>query len=475
MKIISILLGLIGSTFLITNCVQNKQVATASSDLLASKERDPSEIYTELCSGCHGQKVEAFVDRKWKHGNTKPEIIASITNGYVDEGMPTWSAALTKGEIDAMADLIVQSLGTVTQYDFKDVKKQEVYTVDGMTIKLVPVVEGIDVPWGMAVLPDGKIFVTDRSGDLLQVNTDGNKIKIKGLPEALSEGQGGMLDLKLHPKYASNGFVYISYSKSKEEDGEKLSTTAVIRGQIENGNWVNSKEVFEALPYSKTRHHYGSRLEFNREGYLFISVGDRGNRDENPQSLASQCGKIHRINDDGSIPTDNPFYKQNGAMKTIWSYGHRNPQGLALNPTTNQLWETEHGPRGGDEVNIIEKGKNFGWPVISYGINYDGTTFTTLTEKKGMEQPQIYWLPSIAPSGLTFVTGDKYPGWKSDLLAGSLRFNYVNRCVMKNNKIVKEEKVLLNIGRTRNIIQGQDGFIYVSVEKPGIVYKLQPL
>lgn len=446
-----------------------------SEQLSKKKERDPSLIYTELCSSCHGQKVEAFVDRKWKHGNTKPEIMASISNGYLDDGMPSWAASLSKGEIDALADLIVQSLGTVTQYDFKDVVKKDVYTENGMTLKLIPVVEGLDVPWGVVVLPNSELLVTDRSGDLYQVDLNGNKSKINGTPKVLSKGQGGLLDVELHPQYASNGLVYLSYSKFKENGDETLSTTAVERGQIVNGNWVNGKEVFEALPYSTARQHYGSRLTFDKDGFLFISVGDRGNRDENPQSLANHCGKIHRINDSGSIPTDNPFYGEGGAMKSIWSYGHRNPQGLTLNPATNELWETEHGPRGGDEVNIVQKGKNFGWPLVSYGINYDGTTFTTLTQKEGMVQPQIYWLPSIAPSGLTFVSGDNYPGWKGDLLAGSLRFNYINRCVIKDNKIVSEEKVLLNIGRTRDIIQGQDGYIYVCTEKPGTVYKLLPL
>lgn len=471
----SLPLNLIIIAFTLLNCVQNKQSSSIGDTVVASKsERDPEAIYTELCSSCHGQKVEAFVDRKWNHGNTKPEIIASITNGYVDAGMPSWSASLSKGEINAIADLIVQSLGTVTQYDFKDKEKQEVYEVDGMTIKLETVATGIDVPWGMAVLPSGELLISDRAGELILVNKSGEKTKINGLPVALAKGQGGLMDVALHPQFASNGLVYLSYSKSKEEGEKTLSTTAVIRGKIENGNFVNSKEIFEALPYATTRHHYGSRLQFDNNGYLFISVGDRGNRDENPQSLMSDCGKIHRINDSGSVPIDNPYAKSDEARHTIWSYGHRNPQGLTLNSETNQIWETEHGPRGGDEVNIIQKGKNFGWPVISYGINYDGTTFTTLTEKEGMIQPEIYWLPSIAPSGLTFVNGDLYPAWRGDLLAGSLRFNYVNRCVIKDNKIVEEEKILQNIGRTRNVIQGQDGYIYISVENPGTVYRLLP-
>ena len=265
----------------------------------------------------------------------------------------------------------------------------------------------------------------------------------------------------------------MSYSKFKTEAGQTETTTAIVRGKIKNNQWVEAQEIFEAKPYTKTFHHFGSRLAFDKKGFLFFSVGERGMEKVFPQALDNDNGKIHRIKDDGSIPADNPFAKS--ANPTVYSYGQRNPQGLTLNPFTGAIWETEHGPRGGDEINIIQAGKNYGWPVISYGINYDGKPITAISKKEGMEQPINYWIPSIAPSGLTFVVGDKYPAWKGNLMVGSLRFNYLNRCVIKDNKVIKQEKVLVNIGRMRNVEQGIDGFLYVGTENPGMVFRLRPL
>lgn len=209
-------------------------------------------------------------------------------------------------------------------------------------------------------------------------------------------------------------------------------------------------------------------------GLLFFSVGDRGEWD-NAQRLTNHSGKIHRLTDDGKIPPDNPFVNMVGAMPSIWSYGHRNPQGLVLQPKTGTLWEHEHGPKGGDEVNIIQKGKNYGWPSITYGINYNGATISKLTAQAGMEQPVIYWTPSIAPSGLAFVTSSKYPGWENNLLVGSLSFRYLHRCVVRDGKIVKQEKLLDRIGRVRCIKQAPDGYLYFSVEGDGKIYKIVPL
>jgi len=216
-------------------------------------------------------------------------------------------------------------------------------------------------------------------------------------------------------------------------------------------------------------------MEFDREGYLYFSVGDRGNRDRNPQTLDNHCGKIHRVNDDGSIPEDNPFAGTEGAMASIYSYGHRNPQGVIMHPETGEIWTHEHGPRGGDEINVINPGKNYGWPVISYGINYDGTIFTSSTEEEGMEQPLHYWVPSIAPCGMDFITGDRYPQWEGNLLVGSLKYQYLNMCVIKDGKVVSEEMLLKNIGRLRNVKMGPDGYIYVGVEEPGTIYRLVPV
>lgn len=323
----------------------------------------------------------------------------------------------------------------------------------------------IEIPWGLDWLPTGEMLVTERGGTLFLIR-GGALMKISGTPEVVAEGQGGLLDVKVHPNYSKNGWVYLSYSKKVDE---KLSTTAVIRGKINEGQFVESAPVFQAEPASEKRHHYGSRIEFDKEGKMYVSVGDRGNRDENPQSLRNHCGKIHRMNDDGSVPADNPYNGNMVAMQTIYSYGHRNPQGMALNPWTGDIWEHEHGPKGGDEINIIKPKKNYGWPTISFGINYNGTTFTDITEKEGMEQPLLYWVPSIAPSGMAFVNSSKYGALKGDLLVGSLKFSYLKRIDLNGDQVVKEEEYLKDIGRVRSIAQGPDGYIYLGVEGKGVL------
>lgn len=431
-------------------------------------------IYDRYCSSCHGEKVEAFVDRKWKHGNTKAEIMTSISEGYIDNGMPIWRSTIQPEEIEKLADLIVTSLSTVNQYDFAEIEKTDTYKSKGITVKLETVAEGLEVPWGMASLPSGDLLIADRNGDLWKVASDKSKVKISGTPDVLYVGQGGLFEVKLDPNYSENSWIYLTYAKHKKETGRVMSTTALVRGKLSGNTFVQKEEIFEALPYFPTRHHYGARMVFDNDGYLFVSVGDRGVREKNPQSLENHAGKIHRIRADGSIPEDNPFYNTENAVKSIWSYGHRNPQGLDYDKATGTLWEHEHGPRGGDELNIIKKGENFGWPVISYGINYDATTFTDITEKEGMTQPELYWLPSIAPCGMSFVTSDKYGPWQGDLLAGSLRFDYLNRVDLKDGTVKDQEKLLINIGRLRNVVQADDGFIYIGVEDPGVVYRLIP-
>ncbi|QMW04468.1 PQQ-dependent sugar dehydrogenase [Spirosoma foliorum] len=433
------------------------------------------ENYQTYCSSCHGEKVEAFVDRKWKHGNTKSELITSISGGYPDLGMPIWKATLSATEIDQLADLILESLKNVDQYKFATKPTSNVFSSEGQTVKLDTVATDLGSPWGLAFLPDNELLITDRSGDIYRVSKNHQKVKISGGPTVLAEGQGGLLDVVLHPDFAKNQFVYFSYSAVKNEGDQKLSTTAIMRAKLAGNDLTDQKVIFEALPYSKTRHHYGSRMEFDKKGYLFVSVGERGNEKENPQSIANDLGKIHRLYDDGRIPQDNPFVNDKNAHASIYSYGHRNPQGMLYNQATGEIWETEHGPRGGDELNIIKKGANYGWPVICYGINYDGKPITNLSAKEGMEQPLTYWLPSIAPSGMTFVESTKYPGWKGNLLIGSLRFQYLNRCVMNGTKVVKQENILKNIGRLRNVKQGPDGYLYVSVENPGYVFRLMPV
>lgn len=439
---------------------------------------DPKKIYTEKCASCHGEKVEAFVDRKWKHGTSKAELVKSIKEGYADFGMPAWGDIIPDKDVQGLADLIVESLKTVSQYDFTKEKKTAdgpaIFKSAGMTVKLDTIATGLTSPWGFEQLPDMTYLITDRNGTLYHVDKNKNKTAIKGTPTVLAEGQGGMLDITLHPKFAENGWIYISYSKGKVVDGKTLSTTAVVRGKLKNGEFVEHQEVFEGLPYTATKHHYGSRLVFDKKGFLFISMGERGQEKIFPQDLETAPGKIHRIKDDGSIPADNPFVGKGKAVASVYTYGNRNPQGMTMDPATGLVWETEHGPRGGDELNLIQAGANYGWPVITYGINYDGKPISAISKKEGMSQPVTYWIPSIAPSGLTFVSGDKYPAWKGNLLVGSLRFNHISRCVMKDNKVVSQEKILLNVGRTRNVEMGRDGYIYVGIEGPGTVFRVVP-
>ncbi|MFY0697527.1 MAG: PQQ-dependent sugar dehydrogenase [Balneola sp.] len=330
---------------------------------------------------------------------------------------------------------------------------------------------GVSIPWGMAWLPDGDMLITDRSGKLLRVKNGNLVAEISGVPEVLARSQGGLLDIEMHPDYESNGWIYITYSSTEGEgDG---ANTAIMRAKLENNALVESEVLYKATPNTSRGQHYGSRIAFDGDGYLYFSVGDRGNRDVLPQDLSKDGGKIYRLNDDGSVPSDNPFVTEDGAIDAVFSYGHRNPQGMSTHPETGRIWAHEHGPRGGDELNYIEAGKNYGWPVISYGINYNGTSFTDMTEKEGMEQPKTYWDPSIAPSGLDFVTSDLYPGWQGKAIVGSLKFNYLVIVELDDTEVKNRTIVLEDIGRVRNVKQGPDGYIYVAVDGAGI-YKIVP-
>ena len=328
------------------------------------------------------------------------------------------------------------------------------------------VVPNLKIPWGMAFLPDGSILITEKAGQLIHFK-NGAKTVIKNCPKVSARGQGGLLDIELHPNYKENGWLYMSYSSP--EGDEQGANTAIVRARLKDGALIDNELLYKASPNSTKGQHFGSRLEFDNQGYLYFSIGDRGNRDVNPQDITRDCGKIYRIHDDGRIPKDNPFVNEPNAKHAIYSYGHRNPQGLIKHPKTGKILNHEHGPRGGDEINIIKKGKNYGWPVITYGINYSGTKITSEQRRDDMEQPMYYWVPSIAPSGMTYVTGDKYPEWKDNLLVGSLVFQYLERLEVKNNEVVAREKLFDGVGRLRNVRQGPDGYIYLAVENEGIL------
>jgi glucose/arabinose dehydrogenase len=349
-----------------------------------------------------------------------------------------------------------------------------VVTSEDQNFVVQPVVTGLTSPWGMAFLPDGSMLITERGGTLRRV-VNGQLLNepVANVPEVFNRGQGGLLDVVIHPDYEANGWVYLSYSEPGEDGGH----TAIMRAKLDGNALVENEVIFRGSPKSTRGHHFGSRIAFDNNGHLFFTIGDRGQRDDS-QLLNTYSGKSFRINDDGSIPTDNPFVGQDGANPEIFTYGNRNQQGLVKHPFTGEMWAHEHGPRGGDEVNILRAGNNYGWPVISFGINYDGSVITPDTARAGMEQPVNYWLPSIGASGMTFVTGDKYPGWTGEhltLLSGSLALQFLQRSVYDGETLVKEEKLLEGVGRVRDVRQAPDGYIYLATESDGTIHRLVPV
>ena len=298
-------------------------------------------------------------------------------------------------------------------------------------------------------------------------------------PEVLHAGQGGLMDVAIDPDYEQNGWVYLSYSHELEgvREGERRerAMTRLVRGRIVDHAWIDQEVIFEAPheTYMTTRHHYGCRIVFDPDGYLFFAIGDRG-RQNQAQDLTRPNGKIHRIHRDGRIPEDNPFLDVEGALPSIYSYGHRNPQGLAIHPETGRLWITEHGPMGGDELNLVAPGLNYGWPKITYGLNYNGTIVTEHEALRGLEQPNWIWKPSTAVCGLDFVRGDLFPKWRNHLLVGALKYEEVQLLTIHEDRVLHVETVLKNAGRVRDVQTGPDGAVYIVLNSPGTVLRLSP-
>jgi aldose sugar dehydrogenase len=344
---------------------------------------------------------------------------------------------------------------------------------DGV-VRVETVARGLEHPWALAFLPDGRIIVTERPGRVRIVDRSGQISEpLAGVPAVYANGQGGLLDVALDPSFAENRLVYLSYA----EPGEGGAGTAVARGRLGEGRLENVTVIYRQQPKVEGDNHFGSRLVFTRDGKLFVTQGDRFAYREKAQDLSVHLGKIVRINPDGSVPDDNPFVKRAGAKPEIWSYGHRNVQAAALHPETGQLWTVEHGARGGDELNHPEAGKNYGWPVITYGIDYSGAKIGEGTAKQGMEQPVYYWDPVIAPSGMLFYTGDAFPGWKGSVLVGSMQPGALVRLTLQGGKVTREERYTKGgLGtRIRDVQQGPDGLVYVVTDQSdGQVLRVLP-
>lgn len=339
----------------------------------------------------------------------------------------------------------------------------EEVTTERHQAEITTVAEGLNFPWGLAFLPNGDALITEKSGTLRRVGTDGViSTPISGVPEVVYKSQGGLLDVALDPNFAENEYVYLSYSEADPAGGPGNST-AVARGKLVGNNLQEVEVIFRGAPKYESGAHFGSRLVFSPEGYLFVTLGDRYSAMDDAQTLDNHHGKVVRIWPDGSVPEDNPFVGQDDALPEIWSYGHRNVQGAAIHPDTGKLWTVEHGPKGGDEINIPEAGANYGWPVATYGVDYDGSIISDKTHVEGTVQPHYYWVPSIATSNMIFYTGSEFPAWQGDLLVGALKGSQVARLDLEGDRVMHEETLFAEAisGRIRDIEQGPDGAIYV--------------
>jgi aldose sugar dehydrogenase len=391
--------------------------------------------------------------------------------------MPAYGQQLSKTEINNLVAYLKAMQSVKLTVPEKVHTKAE--TLD-YTLKVEHWVDekaGLRIPWAIDFINKDKALVTERPGRLRVIeNGILNSKPIEDTPEVLHEGQGGLMDVAVDPEYASNGWIYLGYSHALTKGKRAPAMTRIVRGRIVNHKWTDQQGLFEAShdTYRTTRHHYGTRIVFDPQGRLYFAIGDRGTG-KHAQDLMRPNGKVHRINRDGSIPKDNPFVGQKNALPSIYSYGHRNPQGLSIHPTSGQLWDVEHGPRGGDEANICLPGRNYGWPVITYGINYNGTVITEQRRHEGMEQPNYYWRPSIAVCGADFYTGSMFPYWRNHLLVATLRQREVRLLDIEGDRVMHEEIILKDVGRVREAIGGPDGAIYVVVNEPHEILRVSLL
>jgi len=449
---------------------------------LPARPDKANELYLESCASCHGSKLEGglggnLADGLWKHGGTDGEITRVISQGLPDLGMPAFEKTLSAEQIRSLVVFLREKEKSNKTESSPPPRPKEGGAVKSLEhdYKVETVIAGgLKTPWSLAFLPDGHRLVTERSGALRIIDADGNLLPdpVKETPRAIELGQGGMLDVAVSPDFAKDGWIYLAFADPLE--GEKMrAMLKVVRGRIRDHTWADEEVIFQSAPdfYTPAGQHFGTRMVFDR-GYLYFIVGERGGKME-VQDITRPNGKIHRVFPDGSIPQDNPFAKDKNAIPSIWSYGHRNPQGLAIDPRDHAIYATEHGPRGGDEFNLIRKGANYGWPVISHGMNYDGSPLTGLTEKEGMEQPLVQWTPSIAACGLACYTGEKFPNWKYDFFAGGLR-GELHRIRVRDGKVVADEILLSGLGRIRDVRTGPDGFLYIVLNQPDRIVRLVP-
>lgn len=473
---------LTGASMVMLSC-RNQPEGSGGSGLLArgsGNGPDGAALYVQYCATCHGTDLrggnaQSLLDGVWQFGDGYGYVRRNIEYGIPHLGMPSYDEVLSPDEINALVEYLYAE-----QEKAGAVKPDPSPTLETMDYVISAEIwaDDLEIPWAIVFLDADTALVTERPGTLRLV-VKGNLLEdpVKGTPEVLHEGQGGLLDVNIDPGYRENRWIYLSYSHAIEKgsgDERPPAMTRIVRGRISNMEWVDEQVIYQAPhdTYRTTRHHYGNRIVFDKKGYLYFSIGDRGAQDQ-AQDPRRPNGKIHRIRPDGSIPADNPFMKE--GLPTLYTLGNRNPQGLSVHPETDQVWEAEHGPLGGDEINIIRKGVNYGWPVISYGRNYDGSILTEHTAMEGYAQPVMYWKPSTAVCGIEFYQGEAFPAWKNKLLVGALKYEDVRLLTVTEDRVMHEEVILKNFGRVRDVGLDPAGNIYVVVNQPDRVIRLSPL
>src|SRR4051812_33189770 len=476
-------------------------------------------LFTATCSGCHGTpdlmgRAPWLFDQKWLDATDDDKIATTIRRGVPEKGMVGFTPEQLSDQqiLQLIAYIRTAGANLKPKPTYVADPDGQVITSERQTFKMEVLTREINTPFGLAFLPDGRLLITERNGALRILAKNKLSDPINGTPKPHVQQDSGFLDVTVHPQYAKNGWIYLSYSemqpgyvapataapaaqaappaatpstpatsgpataasaaappggqgRGRGGPPQPPSNTVIVRGKIDKNNeWTDQQVIFRspAELYVSSGVHFGSRFAWDRDGHLFFTLGERGAM-QNAQDLKNGLGKIHRVNDDGSVPQDNPFVNTPGADATIWSYGHRNPEGLAWEPSTGRLWESEHGPTGGDEINIIEKGHNYGWGVASKGIQGG----ITKTSEPGMDDPIVYYTPAIAPAGITFYTGSRYPAWKnSSLFVGGLVGQQFRRLEISNDKVVNQEVLFAQFGRVRDVVQGPDGYLYLALQMP---------
>lgn len=451
------------------------------------KARESGKLYEDFCLGCHGPHLEggkgpSLLGPQWRHGGSEEDLLHAIVAGYPNSGMPGFAKAMNEAEARALV-VYLKEVATKRVDPTPGANQaipEGVQTSEVEHYRMESIAEALDVPWSLTFLPDGRILVTERAGRL-RIIKDGvlSPEPIHGVPPVVVHDESGLMSVVASPDFSRDPWIYLSFSDPGE--GE-TAMTKIIRGRLQGDQLVDLQPVF-SIPrdqYQKGYVLFGGRMVFSGP-YLFFSVGERAMEETSvgghAQDLSAPVGKIHRVRWDGAIPDDNPLVHQPGAFGSIWAYGVRNPQGLTIDPRNGELWESEHGPRGGDELNHIERGKNYGWPLITHGMNYDGTPVSDKTAAPGLEQPIVHWTPSIAPSEIEFYTGDRFPQWKNNLFLGTLATQKLLRFVIEGNQVTHTEEVFKGLGRIRDIKTGPDGLLYLAIEcigAPGRVVRLVP-